>query len=58
MGQVLKDEQNHQVEMGAGGEFYQREQHEAKGVKKGLCSKDCKFGWDIRYANTHRWKPD
>lgn len=35
MDQVLKDEKNHQVEMGGEGEFYQREQHEAKGVRKG-----------------------
>lgn len=35
MGQVWKDEKNHQVEMGRGEEFYQKKQHEAMRVQRG-----------------------
>lgn len=44
---------NYQVEMGAEGEFYQREQHEPKGMKKkkgSLCARMSLAG-GIRYAN-------
>lgn len=35
MGQVWKDEKNHQVETGGGEEFYQKKQHEAMTVQRG-----------------------
>lgn len=35
MGQVWKDEKNHQVEMGGGEEFHQKKQHEAMRVQRG-----------------------